>query len=156
MIDLFVAEPYVDRVDAALLERAAFAVLQREKIPASADVSIVIEGDEKLQELNSQFLGVAAPTDVLSFPSGETDPETGHAYLGDILISFPRAASQANAAGHSVAAELQLLVVHGALHLIGYDHASSAEKADMWAVQKEILDTLGVHLSGYSDEDENQ
>ncbi len=156
MIELIVSEPYEDRVDPALLERACAAALQHEGLPADTDLSIVIEGDEKLHELNKEFLDVDRPTDVLSFPSGEVDPETGHGYLGDIIISYPSAEAQAQAAGHPVEAELQLLVVHGTLHLMGYDHADPQEKQQMWAVQKEILAALGVTLARFSDDDETQ
>jgi probable rRNA maturation factor len=67
-------------------------------------------------------------------------------YLGDIAISLPRATAQAEAAGHPVAAELQLLTVHGVLHLLGHDHAEPEEKAAMWAAQAAVLATLGVTL----------
>jgi probable rRNA maturation factor len=111
---------------------------------ASADMTIVLTDDEQLHELNREYLGVDAPTDVLSFPAAESDPETGTTYLGDILISIPRAAQQAQAAGHSVEDEVQLLVVHGTLHLLGHDHATAAEKARMWQAQAEVLSGLGL------------
>lgn len=97
-----------------------------------------------LHELNRDYLGVDAPTDVLSFPASESDPETGATYLGDILISIPRAAQQAQAAGHPLEAEVQLLVVHGVLHLLGHDHAEAEEKARMWAGQEKVLERLGL------------
>ena len=75
------------------------------------------------------YLGIDGPTDVLSFPASEMDPETGVHYIGDILISIPRAQAQADAAGHPLEAEVQLLVVHGVLHLLGHDHAQAEEKA---------------------------
>lgn len=81
---------------------------------------------------------------MLSFPASETDPETGARYIGDILISMPRAQTQADAAGHPVESEVQLLVVHGVLHLLGHDHADPNEKTRMWNAQAEILDTLGL------------
>ncbi|MDP2777432.1 MAG: rRNA maturation RNase YbeY, partial [Anaerolineales bacterium] len=91
-------------------------------LSTNADITIVLTDDAQLHELNRDYLGVDAPTDVLSFPASESDPETGSTYLGDILISIPRAAQQAQAAGHPVDAEVQLLVVHAVLHLLGYDH----------------------------------
>jgi probable rRNA maturation factor len=127
-----------------LLERAAQAVLQHESQSLDVDLSIVLTDNAHLHELNLNYLGVDAPTDVLSFPASETDPETGARYLGDILISVPRAQAQAEAAGHSLEAEVQLLVVHGALHLLGYDHAEPEEKARMWKAQAEILEKLGI------------
>jgi probable rRNA maturation factor len=111
---------------------------------ASADMTIVLTDDAQLHELNREYLGVDAPTDVLSFPASESDPETGIPYLGDILISIPRAKQQAEAAGHSVEDEVQLLVVHGTLHLLGYDHAEAGEKARMWKAQAEVMSGLGL------------
>ncbi len=125
-----------------VVQRAARAALAQQS--ARGDLSIVLTDDAHLQELNRDYLGVDAPTDVLSFPSHETDPQSGRSYLGDILISLPRAAQQARAAGHPVEAEVQLLVIHGVLHLLGYDHARSVEKHRMWAAQAEILQSIGL------------
>ncbi len=127
-----------------LLERAALAALKYESESLDHDLSIVLTDDARLQELNRDYLGIDAPTDVLSFPASETDPETGARYIGDILISMPRAQTQADAAGHPVESEVQLLVVHGVLHLLGHDHADPNEKTRMWKAQAEILDTLGL------------
>ncbi len=149
MINIMVADPFVDLVDAPKLELAAVATLQYEAEELVPDLSIVVDDDARLQELNKEFLGIDAPTDVLSFPSGEEEPdlETGRVYLGDVIISYPRAVEQANAAGHPVLSELQLLVVHGALHLLGHDHAGPEEKAEMWSAQGEILRILGVQIT---------
>jgi probable rRNA maturation factor len=98
----------------------------------------------RIQGLNRDFLGQDAPTDVLSFPTDESDPETGRRYYGDVVISFARAAEQAGERGHSVEAELQLLVVHGVLHLLGHDHAGVGEKERMWTAQAQVLERLGV------------
>jgi probable rRNA maturation factor len=133
-----------DFLESALLERAARITLDLESAPADADMTIVLTDDSQLHELNLEYLGVDAPTDVLSFPASESDPETGLPYLGDILISIPRAAQQAQAAGHSVEAEVQLLVVHGTLHLLGHDHAEAEEKTRMWNAQAEVMSRLGL------------
>ena len=125
-----------------LLERAARSVLEYEA--QDGELSIVLSDDVRLQELNRDYLGIDAPTDVLSFPASETDPQTGARYIGDILISVPRAQSQAEAAGHALESELQLLVVHGVLHLLGHDHAGPEEKKRMWQAQAEILKSLGL------------
>lgn len=127
-----------------LLERAASAALEHEHQTLDAELSIILTNDARLHELNLNYLGVDAPTDVLSFPASETDPETGARYIGDILISIPRAQAQADAAGHSLDAEVQLLVVHGVLHLLGHDHAEPEEKSRMWKAQTEILEQLGL------------
>jgi rRNA maturation RNase YbeY len=68
-------------------------------------------------------------------------------YLGDIIISVQRAAAQAEARGHAVEAEVQLLVIHGVLHLLGHDHAEAEEKARMWAAQSEALERIGIPSS---------
>ena len=128
--------------DIALLEQAARAALDHQS--ADGDLTLVLTEDEQLQRLNRDYLGVDAPTDVLSFPASETDPETGRRYLGDILLSIPRADEQARAAAHPLADEAQLLVVHGVLHLLGYDHANFREKAKMWKAQGKILESLGL------------
>jgi probable rRNA maturation factor len=131
--------------ETALLERAARLTLETSSpLQADADLTIVLTDDRQLHELNLDYLGVDAPTDVLSFPASESDPETGSAYLGDILISIPRTMQQAEAAGHPVEAEAQLLVVHGVLHLLGHDHADEDEKSIMWAEQAKVLERLGL------------
>lgn len=127
-----------------LLENAARLTLEHESESLAADLSIILTDDARLHELNLNYLGVDAPTDVLSFPASETDPDTGARYLGDILISVPRAETQASAAGHPLEAELQLLIVHGVLHLLGHDHARTKDKARMWKAQAEILERLGL------------
>jgi probable rRNA maturation factor len=132
-----------------LLERAALAVLTHQSV--EGDLTIVLTDDAQLHELNRDYLGIDAPTDVLSFPASETDPETARRYLGDILISIPRAAKQAQTAGHELEAEAQLLTVHGTLHLLGHDHAGEQDKARMWKVQAEILERIG--LSGIDVQD---
>ena len=127
-----------------LLERAANAALEHETQSLESELSIVLTDNARLQELNLNYLGIDSPTDVLSFPASETDPDTGARYIGDILISIPRAQEQANAAGHPLESEVQLLVVHGVLHLLGHDHAEAEEKARMWKAQAEILERLGL------------
>jgi len=127
-----------------LLERATNAALEHQAESLDSELTIVLADDARLQELNRDYLGIDAPTDVYSFPASETDPETGARYIGDILISIPRAESQAAAAGHPLESEVQLLVVHGVLHLLGHDHAEPEEKRRMWQAQAEILESLGL------------
>lgn len=143
---IFVENQY-DLTPAALpelLERAALAALQNQSAPQDASLTIVLTDDDQLHNLNRDYLGIDSTTDVLSFPSDETDPETNSPYLGDILVSLPRAASQAESAGHDIEAEAQLLVVHGVLHLLGHDHTEAEEKERMWQAQAQILAQLGL------------
>jgi probable rRNA maturation factor len=128
----------------ALIERAAHLALKHQKESREANLSVVLTDSRKLRKLNRDYLGIDASTDVLSFPASESDPETGARYIGDILISVPYATQSARKAGHPLEAELQLLVVHGVLHLLGHDHAKPREKARMWKAQREILTQLGL------------
>ena len=128
----------------ALIKRAVLAALQHQRESPKVNVSIVLTDNRRLRKLNRDYLGIDAPTDVLSFPASELDPETGARYIGDILISIPYAAKGAKKAGNSLEAELQLLIVHGVLHLLGHDHAKPREKAKMWKAQHEILTQLGL------------
>jgi probable rRNA maturation factor len=128
------------------LEKAAQMVLEDFSTDKEADITIAIDDDEQLRSLNEQFLGINAPTDVLSFPSDEIDPDTNHLYLGDIIISLPRAIFQAQVAGHPVINEMQLLVIHGMLHLLGFDHVTPELKIEMWAKQAYYLGQMGVEI----------
>jgi probable rRNA maturation factor len=144
-------ESHPDFLDIELLEGAARATLEQQSAPDD-DITIVLTDDDQLHELNLDYLGVDAPTDVLSFPASESDPETGARYLGDILISVHRAEQQALTAGHSLQAEMQLLVVHGTLHLLGHNDAEAEQKTRMWAVQAEVLKRLGLsHIKIYEE-----
>ncbi len=139
-------QPHPEVAGTAVLERAARQALKLADAwnPVEADLTIVLTDDEKLRQLNRDYLGLDAATDVLSFPAAEQDPETGKSYLGDILISIPRAKIQADLAGHTLDEELQLLVVHGVLHLLGYDHANPRQKSGMWKAQGRVLADLGL------------
>jgi probable rRNA maturation factor len=127
-----------------LIERAVHDALKHESQSLDSDLTIVLTDDVQLRELNRDYLGIDEPTDVLSFPASESDPETGTRYLGDIIISMPYATRSAEKAGHGLESEVQLLVVHGVLHLLGHDHAETDEKARMWKAQSEILKSLGL------------
>jgi probable rRNA maturation factor len=138
-VELRVEQP---PVSAKLIEGAVRETLALQ--PAVGDLTVVLSDDAQLRELNREYLGIDASTDVLSFPAAETDPETGEAYLGDVIISVPQAEVQARAAGHPLESEVQLLVVHGVLHLLGHDHAEPDAKASMWAAQADVLRRLGL------------
>ena len=146
-IHLTLEQPYRARVTPARLRAAARAALKHQAAPQPAALTLLLTGDETLHALNRDFLGHDHPTDVLSFPSGETDPDTGEHYLGDIAIAYPRARTQAAQGQHPVWAELQLLVVHGVLHLLGHDHAEPEEHARMWAAQAEVLQQLRAAIT---------
>ncbi len=145
-VEIQVAESQAGQVDEERLRQAAIAVLTAENQPDGAELTLVITGDAEIQALNRDYRDTDAPTDVLSFPVQEGEPfvlpEGEGGYLGDVIISLPTAAAQAVEQGHPVERELALLVVHGCLHLIGYDHAEEAEQECMWARQDAILAAL--------------
>jgi probable rRNA maturation factor len=110
------------------------------------DLTLVFADDETIQELNRRFAGKDRPTDVLSFPGESSDIKTGRSYYGDVVISLPYAEHQAQEAGHSLQDELTLLIIHGVLHLLGFDHSSPEEHRNMWSIQDEILSQLGCEI----------
>ncbi len=144
MIDIQYYDEALPKLNEQVLEAAALAALEQQVADEDAALSILLTNDAHIQELNRDYRGYDKPTDVLSFEAHERDPETGLLYLGDIIISLARAATQAEQGGHPLLAEVQLLVVHGVLHLLGHDHAEAEEKALMWNDQAEILARLGL------------
>jgi probable rRNA maturation factor len=145
-------EDAVDDVDVQPIDDAVRLTLLAQEVTASCEVVVVITDDAALEDLNRRFRGVSAPTDVLTFANETRGPfSMGSAayppYLGDIVISVERARAQAEAAGGTLAAELQVLAVHGTLHLLGYDHEEPRQKEQMWALQNEILRMLDVNIA---------
>ena len=146
MIHISFNEKYESFSSSSLLETTAQAVLSR-YTSTPVDLTIAIEDDQELRNLNRDFLGSDSPTDVLSFLAQEIDPETGSMYLGDVVISYERALAQAASAGHSLISEIQLLIIHGVLHLLGFDHASEVEKKAMWSIQSELIRDLKIEIN---------
>jgi probable rRNA maturation factor len=133
-------------VDAAVLRRAAQTTVRLWGPPGACALSVVIAEDAAVAALNTQFRGIDAPTDVLSFPA-DTPPvrqPDDPVYLGDLVIAFPYASAQAAREGHALMDSLSLLVVHGTLHLLGYDHDCAEARQTMWAAQEAALVTLGL------------
>lgn len=138
-------------VDEAWLVAAVRATL-RACGRAHHSLSILVVDDDEMQRYNLIYRQQDAQTDVLSFAIHEGSPTTTEipdalaaeldVELGDLLLAFPYASRQAQKYGHSLVAELQLLVVHGTLHLLGYDHDTQTRQAAMWLKQAEILSTL--------------
>jgi probable rRNA maturation factor len=152
MISFQISEQISNIIDPMFLEggsllEAARITLEQGAEEQEGDFTILLTSDEQVQELNREYMKIDAPTDVLSFPADYTDPDTNTLYLGDVIISYPRAQEQAANGGHTLEHELQLLVVHGVLHLLGYDHLDEEEKYRMWTVQGGVLLQLGNPLS---------
>lgn len=128
------------------------AVLSAENIAGPIEINCLITDDENIREFNRRYRGIDEPTDVLSFALAECSsgaaavdfpPVPGASgKFGDIIISYQRAAAQAVELGHSVTAELTLLLVHGTLHLLGYDHKTENEARSMEKREKAIIKVI--------------
>jgi probable rRNA maturation factor len=152
VIYIEIDERYGDLISADLLQAAAQKTLQLDQFEELPSLSIKVTGDQEIRELNSAYRGIDKTTDVLSFEADYYDPDLESRYLGDVVISFPQAAGQAQKSGHPVESELQLLIIHGVLHLLGYDHGSEEEKETMWKVQDQTLNALGLDIVVEDDE----
>jgi len=128
----------------ATREFAAF-LLRGLDIPEGSDLSIVFVDESSMSDLHQQWLNEPGPTDVLSFPMDEMSPGcTEPGSLGDVVICPSVAAAQAASAGHSAQAEVELLLTHGVLHLLGHDHAEPEEHERMFTLQAQLLEQWAV------------
>lgn len=154
-----VFEQFEDLVSNDLMERVSEAVLAREGLQSTRELSVVIADDDTVRKLNKDHRGLDESTDVLSFAFdhegeyyGEDEPSSEFSHdiefvmppgevegLGEVIISYPMAERQAQAAGHSVVRELAHLLAHGILHLLGYDHLDGKDEAEMQAKVAEVL-----------------
>jgi rRNA maturation RNase YbeY len=118
-------------------------VLSAEGAPPRSEVSVVVTDDSTVRDLNLCHLGLDEPTDVLSFPLGRSEdfvaPPGGSNNLGEVIIAGPTAERQAAQAGHSLADEAAHLLVHGLLHLLGYDHLSADDQRRMRSREETLL-----------------
>lgn len=128
-------------LDLAAFERLGEFVLDAEDVPEAAELSVAVVGDEEMANLNERYRGKEGPTDVLSFPCDDPCPVPGDepVTLGDVIVAPEVAARQAAELGSTVEAELDLLLVHGILHLLGYGHESDEEAEAMQARERELL-----------------
>jgi len=121
--------------------------LKLENIATNAEISLVFVDDQQIRELNRIYRGKDTPTDVLSFPMYD-DPENideeEEILLGDIVISLETAQRQAEEFGHSIEREAAYLLVHGLLHLLGYDHLNEEDKKNMRKREEELLEAFGL------------
>ena len=123
---------------------AAEALSQAHRVEPRSEVSVLLCDDDTATELNREYRGAARPTNVLSFPIGSSGAPAGAVLLGDVAIAFETVAAEAAASRLAIADHLTHLVVHGVLHLVGYDHATTPEAEEMEALEVAILDRLGV------------
>nr|WP_290665454.1 rRNA maturation RNase YbeY [Ardenticatena sp.] len=144
MLSLHIDPRFASLVDKERLHRAVETALRAEQAPPHATLSLVIVDDDEMSRLHLQFRGEDGPTDVLTFPAAAT-PEEEECYLGDIIVCWPQAERQAaEFGGHPPHEELELLAVHGVLHLLGYDDEEENARRTMWARQAAIMEQLGL------------
>ena len=131
-------------VDVRRLSTLARFVMDRMRVHALAELCIKAVDEQTIAELNEQWMDKQGPPDVLAFPMDELRPglvgeEPEEGVLGDLVLCPVVAERQGEAAGHGTVAELDLLTVHGVLHLLGYDHAEPEEHQEMFGLQDELL-----------------
>jgi probable rRNA maturation factor len=114
------------------------------KNPESVGYTVSFVSQPEIKKLNKQFRGIDRVTDVLSFPDGDTDPETKKKFLGDILICRAVAKRQAELYGQTLTREVAFLQIHGLLHLFGFDHQTESEEQIMREKQRAILNELAI------------
>jgi probable rRNA maturation factor len=131
-------------VDAHAMSSLSRFVMDRMRVHPQAELCIKVVDEATIAELNEQWMEKEGPTDVLAFPMDELRPglvteEPEDGVLGDLVICPAVAERQAKDAGHSPQDEVDLLTVHGILHLLGYDHAEPDEHAEMFGLQARLL-----------------
>jgi probable rRNA maturation factor len=154
-IDVQIDPQLAASVDDRRLAEVAHGVLQREGQPTGTALTLVITTDDAIQELNRLYRQSDRPTDVLAFAAQESGQGSGcddagfvtadedfACYLGDVIISYDTATAQAAEQGHELDRELALLVIHGCLHLLGYDDEAPEPRQRMWARQQELWESL--------------
>ena len=149
-INVLVDKEYKSQVKSSWLKSIVRQIQNAENVAVNSEMGLVITGDEKIQELNLKYLTEDRPTDVLSFPMNEhvggkpffIEVPDGKTHLGDIMISYPTAVKQAAAHKHPVSREITILLIHGMLHLLGYDHDIPQRKRLMNNRESAILKTI--------------
>ncbi len=125
------------------IKAAALAVLAAEDVEENCELSVLLTDDEGIHAINREFRDVDKPTDVLSFPMGDTDPASGRLLLGDMVLNVDRARSQGEQFGHGAEHEISYLTVHSVLHLLGYDHVDEGPmKRQMRSREKAVMARL--------------
>lgn len=147
-IGIVVDQDFREVVDEKRVKEIALQVLKAEGVAPPYEVSLVFTDSETVQRLNRDYRGLDEPTDVLAFSmlapqeagSSFILPPDGLTHLGEVIISCPRAAEQAKQQGHSLERELALLIIHGMLHLLGYDHEEPDQERKMKETETNLLD----------------
>jgi len=138
-------------LDGARLREAVERTCDGEELP-DASLTVVLVDEARSGEIHARHFHDPEPTDVMSFPDGAHDPDGGQLHLGDVVICPPIAVAAVARRGGDVDApamvidELILYVVHGLLHLLGFDDVEEADRAAMWDRQRGVLEPMGIHV----------
>jgi probable rRNA maturation factor len=116
----------------------------KDQLSAESIINVHIIGHTRMQTLNTLYRGISAPTDVLSFETGENWSGEGSQELGDIFICQPYIITQANRFGVTPREEMIRMLVHGTLHLLGYDHEKQKDATRMFALQESYVETCRI------------
>ena len=151
-INVLVDEDFAEHLSPNWLKKIAGKTLSCEKAEPGVEMSLLVTGQERVQELNRVYRGLDEPTDVLAFgmlpdpamakEAGFTAAPDGVMHLGEVIISYPQALKQAEVHGHPVKTELAILTIHGVLHLLGHDHAEAEPERQMKKREAEILSRI--------------
>ncbi len=155
-INVLIDEGFEGYLEVGWLQSIAEQVLVAQDAGSKVELGLVITGQEKVQQLNRSYLGKDEPTDVLAFsmlpePLATTEseasspfvqPPDGVLHLGEVIISYPQAVIQAREHHHSVKREIAILIIHGVLHLLGYEHDKPEMERQMKTREKEILSCI--------------
>lgn len=147
-ISINIEVEFLNLVDSGWVKKIVRQVLRAEGLTTPYEVSLVFTDAETVRQLNRDYRGVDEPTDVLAFymlPQKKADtvfalPPDGITRLGEVIISYPRAVEQAREQGHSTEKELALLIIHGILHLLSYDHEEPKEETEMREKERQLLE----------------
>jgi probable rRNA maturation factor len=151
-INVSVDEELKDKLKAGWLRGVAEQVLVALGVGSNVELSLFIASGERVKQLNRDYLGRDELTDVLAFSAGEeaggdlppfVQPPDGVLHLGEVIISYPQAVIQAEEYKHSVEREILVLIIHGVLHLLGYEHDRPELELKMRAREKEIMSHIG-------------
>jgi len=159
-INILIEEGFEENLGASWLQGIAEQALVTQDIGSGLELGLVITGQEKVRQLNRSYLGKDEPTDVLSFSmlpeplaGGESDsitpfvtPPDGVVHLGEVIISYPQAVIQAGEHRHSIKREVAVLIIHGVLHLLGYDHGQPEPERRMKTREEETLNCIQGEL----------
>jgi probable rRNA maturation factor len=142
-VNVFIANEQELPVDEERLVALARHTLRAEEVGRDAELSVLLVASDHMQRLNARFAGNDHATDVLAFPMMEDADEEDATLLGDVVICPQVGVENARRIGHDLDQELDTLLIHGTLHLLGYDHQGKADKALMDRRLREVLSSFG-------------